>query len=412
MDPARLVSRALDTGILSACAPRAVVAAGKAAWPMAAAVERRWPATPGVLAGVNARGMPAPGGFEIFEPGHPFPNAASAAAADAALRLAAGVRRNEGDACLLVLLSGGASAMLASPAAGVTLQDKIETSAALMRAGVAIDGLNTVRKHLSAVKGGRLAAAAGGHVVTLALSDVHGPIEDDPAVIGSGPTVGDPTTYADALRVIEASNAAVPAAVRAHLVRGASGELGETPKPGDHRLSRSRVHVIGNRRTALAAAAATARDRGYTAEIIEAATSGEARDAARRFAEEAHARIGSGGRPVCVVAAGETTVTVRGDGIGGRNQEFALAMVPLLPSFPGEAAAFGSAGTDGIDGPTDAAGACADSTTAARAAAAALDWRGALANNDAYRFFQPLGDLVRWGPTGTNVGDLHVLLVA
>jgi hydroxypyruvate reductase len=164
--------------------------------------------------------------------------------------------------------------------------------------------------------------------------------------------------------------------------------------------------------TALHAAAAAAVERGYSAQTIEAPTAGEAREAAGRFAAEARTRVDAGDRPVCVVAAGETTVTVAGDGLGGRNQEFALAMVPWLVSFSGRAAVFGSAGTDGIDGPTNAAGALADSATAARAAAAGLDWRASLAANDAYRFFEPLGDLLRWGATGTNVGDLHVLLVA
>ena len=379
---------------------------------MASAVARRWPGTPGVLAGRRPHAAPAPEGLEAFDAGHPYPNAASVAAAVAALRHAGGLRDGDARGPLLVLLSGGASAMLAAPADGVTLQDKIETSAALMRAGVAIDGLNTVRKHLSAVKGGRLAVRARGEVVTLALSDVHGPIEDDPAVIGSGPTVGDPTTYADALRVIDASGATVPITVRAHLLRGASGEIEETPKPGDGRLARARFHVIGNRMTALKAAVSAAGERGYTAQAIERATMGDAREAALHFAAEARTRVDAGHRPLCVVAAGETTVTVTGKGRGGRNQEFALAMVPWLASFPGRAAMFASVGTDGIDGPTDAAGAVADSGTAARAAAAGLDWRAALGANDAYHFFEPLGDLLRWGATGTNVGDLHVLLVA
>ena len=379
---------------------------------MASAVARRWPGTPGVIAGRRPHGTSAPDGLDAFDAGHPDPNAASVAAAAAALHHARRLRNGDERGCLLVLLSGGASAMLAAAADGVTLQDKIATSAALMRAGVAIDGLNAVRKHLSAVKGGRLAACARADVVTLALSDVHGPIADDPAVIGSGPTVGDPTSYADALRVIDESRAHVPATVRAHLLRGAGGEIEETPKPGDPRLARARFHLIGNRVTALAAAAAAAVDRGYSVETIEAATTGEAREAARRFADEARPRMDARHRPVCVVAAGETTVTVAGDGTGGRNQEFALALVPWLASMAGGPAVFGSAGTDGIDGPTDAAGAVVDSATATRAAAAGLDWRASLAANDSYHFFEPLGDLLRWGATGTNVGDLHVLLVA
>lgn len=300
--------------------------------------------------------------------------------------------------------------MLALPAPGVSLEDKIDATHALLRTGVPIDGLNTVRKHLSGIKGGRLAAAAPS-TMTLALSDVHGPREDDPAVIGSGPTVSDPTTFADALCVIRNSGAAVPKAVIAHLERGARGELEETLKPGDARLARSRFEILGNRHTALEASLRAAQNRGYVTHVLPAATCGEARDAAQRFFSEVKWLATDGPRPLCILAAGETTVTVRGDGVGGRNQEFALAMAPLIGSS-GRAAAFASAGTDGVDGPTDAAGAVVDSSTLERAMRAGVDWRQALAANDAYRFFEPLGDLLRWGPTGTNVGDVQVFLVA
>lgn len=300
--------------------------------------------------------------------------------------------------------------MLALPMEGISLSDKIAATDALLRAGVAIEGLNTVRKHLSRIKGGRLAAAAP-NTVTFALSDVHGLHEDDPSVIGSGPTVADPTTFADALSVIRDSGGTVPMAVTEHLERGVRGEVEETPKPGDLRLSHSTFEIIGNRHTALEAALRAAQDHGYVAHVVPAATTGEAREAAQRFFSEVKWLASDGPRPLCVLAAGETTVTVRGDGVGGRNQEFALAMIPMIGNS-GRAAAFASAGTDGVDGPTDAAGAVVDSSTLERAVRAGVDWRQALAANDAYRFFEPLGDLVRWGPTGTNVGDVQVFLVA
>ena len=300
--------------------------------------------------------------------------------------------------------------MLALPADGISLQNKIDATDALLRSGVAIEGLNTVRKHLSRIKGGRLAAASP-RTLTFALSDVHGPHEDDPAVIGSGPTVADATTFDAALGVIRSSGAAVPSAVISHLERGVRGEIEETVKPGDPRLSRSVFEIIGNRHTALEAALRAAQDRGYVTQVIPAATTGEARDAAQQFFSEVRWLASDGPRPLCVLAAGETTVTVRGEGLGGRNQEFALAMVPMIGNS-GRAAAFASAGTDGVDGPTDAAGAVVDSSTLERAMRAGVDWRQALAANDAYRFFEPLGDLLRWGPTGTNVGDVQVFLVA
>jgi len=287
------------------------------------------------------------------------------------------------------------------------LSDKMETARALMNAGVAIADLNCVRKHLSAIKGGRLGAAAS-RVLTLAISDVHGPIPDDRAVIGSGPTVADPTTFADALRVIRAANlgSPLPPSVVAHLERGED----ETPKPGDPRLSASRFEVIGDRRTAMEGAANEARRRGYRVEIVDPATGGEARDAGLAFATSGLRRVGE--LPICVIASGETTVHVRGDGRGGRNQEFALGAARVLDARPAptRVAALGSAGTDGIDGPTDAAGAVVDTTTVNRASRAGLDVDRALESNGAYDFFAPLDDLIVWGPTGTNVGDLHVLL--
>jgi glycerate 2-kinase len=298
--------------------------------------------------------------------------------------------------------------MLAVPAAGLSLADKILTARVLMNAGVAIADLNCVRKHLSAVKGGRLAASAQ-RTLTLAISDVHGPIADDPAVIGSGPTVADPTTYSDALAIVRRAGVmeSLPATVVAHLERGDD----ESPKPGDPRLIQSTYEVIGNRQIAMEGAARAARSLGYTVSIIEAPTNGEARDAGAAFATETLSD--PGGQRLCVIGSGETTVHVRGTGRGGRNQEFALGALRGLESrqSPNHAAALGSAGTDGIDGPTDAAGAIVDVTTSARATERGLRPEVALAMNGAYDFFAPLGDLIMWGPTGTNVGDLHVMLV-
>jgi glycerate 2-kinase len=374
---------------------------------MAAAVAGAGLTARGVVAGTAISGHVLPPELETFEAGHPVPNAASVGASTRALEYASALGKDD---VLLVLLSGGASAMLAAPAEGLSLGDKIDATAALLRAGVAIDGLNTVRKHLSRIKGGRLAAVSG-RTITLALSDVHGHAEDDPAVIGSGPTVADRTTYIDALHVIGESGAAVPPRVVAHLEQGVRGELEETLKPGDPRLAASTFEIIGNRHTALEAALRAAQDRGYVAHVLPSATTGEARAAAQRFFAEARWIAADGPRPLCVLAAGETTVTVRGGGKGGRNQEFALALAPMVGVF-GRATAFASAGTDGIDGPTDAAGAIVDSSTLERALRAGVDWRLALDDNDSYSFFEPLGDLLRWGPTGTNVGDLQVFLVA
>jgi glycerate-2-kinase len=264
-----------------------------------------------------------------------------------------------------------------------------------------------VRKHLSAIKGGRLAAAAGA-TVTLAISDVVAPVADDPCVIGSGPTVPDPTTFADALAALDrfALRGRVPPAVVALLERGAGGEVEETIKAGDARLARASFHVIGSRLDALAGARERAAALGYTVVEVPEPIVGEAREAGAWLARRAAA---AGAPRVCVLAAGETTVRVRGRGRGGRNQELALAAALEGPGTGG-GWVLASAGTDGVDGPTDAAGAIVDPTTLARAAAAGLDPRRFLENNDVYRFFEPLGDLIRTGPTGTNVGDVQVVL--
>ena len=359
-----------------------------------------------------------PAGAEWHDSGHPIPDSRSVNAARRALAIAAATAADD---LLVVLLSGGASALMALPADGITLEDKQQTVRRLLRGGATIDELNAVRKHLSGIKGGRLAAATGAPVVTLVISDVVG---DDLSVIGSGPTMPDPSTFTDALAVLDArgGRAAYPSDVVAWLERGERGGVAETLKPADPRITRSVARIIGGRMTAVEGAAAAARSRGYDVHVIDRPIVGEAREAARAFADDVGAVRARVTSPACVIGAGETTVHVRGGGVGGRNQEFALAMLGYLAGprlrqgFGGQAgpalpSAFGSIGTDGIDGPTDAAGAMIDTTTAERAAALGLDPRRFLDDNDSYHFFSALDDLLRTGPTGTNVGDVQVALI-
>ena len=369
-----------------------------------------------------------PPGAEWDEGGHPIPNAASVAAARRALAVAGEARTDD---LLMVLLSGGASALMALPVELVALADKQETVRALLLRGATIDELNTVRKHLSAIKGGRLAAATNASIITLAISDVVG---DDLSVIGSGPTVPDPSTFAAAMNVLDArgGRAVYPGSVVAWIERGIAGEVPETPKPDDSRLLRSNARIIGGRMTAVNGAAQAAMSRGYDVRVLDTPIVGEARDAARSFAADVRDALTTMTRPACIIGAGETTVHVKGDGVGGRNQEFALALVEFIAdltrsaphdggaaSAPREGEAVSaphvvaaSIGTDGIDGPTDAAGAIVDVTTLDRAAARRLDAASFLNNNDSYHFFHALDDLIRTGPTGTNVGDLQVALIA
>jgi glycerate 2-kinase len=364
---------------------------------------------------------------EWYDGGHPIPTAGSVAAARRALGVAGKARTDD---LLVVLLSGGASALMALPVEPVALADKQETVRALLLRGATIDELNTVRKHLSAIKGGRLAAATNASIVTLAISDVVG---DDLSVIGSGPTVADPSTFAAAMNVLDArgGRAAYPPSVVAWIERGIGGEVPETPKADDWRLTRSDARIIGGRMTAVKGAAQAARSRGYDVRVLDTPIVGEARHAARSFAADVRDALATLTRPACVIGAGETTVHVKGDGVGGRNQEFVLALVPFIADLtrsaprgeaesaprdggaaPASHIVAASLGTDGIDGPTDAAGAIVDTTTLHRAAAQRLDAPAFLNNNDSYHFFRALDDLIRTGPTGTNVGDLQVALIA
>lgn len=409
VDPYSLTAAALGPGLAfprsSSSSSICLIAAGKAAWPMtlAACAALGTRVVAGMSVGPRGPGE-LPTQIQWMDGAHPFPDDRSARAGARALELAG--EASAGSTPVLLLLSGGASAMLAAPAPGITIEDKRRTADALMKAGADIAQLNCVRKHLSAVKGGRLGARAG-ECLTLAISDVHAP-PDDPATIASGPAAADPTTFHDALQVLDTTRCEVPDAVRAHLHRGADGRIPETLKPGDPRLAHCVSTIIGNRFTAMEGAAREARRRGYVVRIVHAATRGEARTSGRLFAELGLATPPVAG-PMCVIASGETTVRVRGDGKGGRNQEFVLgAASPLAASR--QTALVASLGTDGVDGPTDAAGAVASSTTAGRAAALGFDLDDVLNRNDAYPLLDRLGHLIKWGPTLTNVGDVHILL--
>ncbi|HZH28249.1 MAG TPA: glycerate kinase [Azospirillaceae bacterium] len=384
-----------------------VVGAGKAAAAMALAVERHWP---GPLDGlvVTRYGHGAPTRrIQVVEAAHPVPDDAGR---DAARRILEMARALGPDDLLLCLVSGGGSSLLALPAPGLSLEDKQAVARALLRSGAAIDEMNCVRRHLSAIKGGRLAAAAHpAQVVSLLISDVPG---DDPAVIASGPTVPDPTSFADARAVLRKYGIDPPPAVARHLAEAAD----ETPKPDDPRLARTRTVLVARPQDSLEAAAAIARARGVTPIILGDAIEGEAREVARVMAGIARQAAGHGlfpgqpaGKPCVLLSGGETTVTVRGKGRGGRNMEFLLALALALDGHPGIHAL--ACDTDGIDGTEDAAGALIRPDTCARARAAGLDPNAHLLDNDAYPLFKTLGDLVTSGPTLTNVNDFRAILV-
>jgi glycerate 2-kinase len=380
-----------------------VIGAGKASASMAHAVETHWQ---GELSGlvVTRYGHAVPcRRIEVVEAAHPVPDAAGEAAAKRILEM---VRGLTADDLVLCLISGGGSALLALPVPGLTLADKQALGGALLRSGATIAEINCVRKHLSAIKGGRLAAAAApARVVALMISDVP---HDDLAVIASGPTVADPTTFADALAVLGKYHIEEPSAAIAHLRRG----VGETPKPGDSRLAHVESRIVARPQDALEAAAATARAAGIMPMILSDSIEGEAREVAVVHAEIARqcARHGQPATPPCVLlSGGETTVTVRGNGRGGRNAEFALALAMALDGHVGIHAL--AADTDGIDGTEDNAGAVISPDTLLRAAQRGLDATTCLANNDGYGFFAGIGDLIVTGPTLTNVNDFRAILV-
>jgi glycerate-2-kinase len=343
--------------------------------------------------------------IRIIAAAHPLPDASSQRAAEAALEIAS--HAGPGD-LLLFALSGGASSLMAAPAAPVTLADKIAINAALLGSGASIRELNIVRRHLSAIKGGGLLRACGGaRVLSLILSDVA---NNDLATIGSGPTAPDPSTFAEAIGVLKRRGlwGRAPETIRDRLERGAAGEIAETVKPGDPLLARVDNFVIGDNRVAIDAAAGAAAAAGYTVDRWRELY-GEADDVGRALSAHLAA---IGGARVCVLAGGEPVVTIRGRGRGGRAQQAALAMALELERLGRERRIMALfAGTDGIDGPTDAAGAFVSPRTVERAREARLDADAALARNDAYPLFAALGDLLVTGPTGTNVSDIFIGLV-
>ncbi|MGI8960294.1 MAG: glycerate kinase type-2 family protein [Bryobacteraceae bacterium] len=387
-----------------------LIGAGKAAVQMAAAAEEivGTRLTRGIVVTKQGHATSFIPRVEIIEARHPIPDRAGVRASSAI-----GVLLRELNArdLVLVAISGGASALLSAPAEPITLYAKQKTTDLLLRAGATIHELNAVRKHISALKGGRLASLAyPATVVSLILSDVIG---DRPDVIGSGPTAPDPSTFADAIGVLRKFGLLnrVPRAVRERLEQGARGEIVETPKPGDPVFKHVHNIVIGSNRLALEAAAQEAKTRGFHPLILSSAIEGEAREVARTHAQILR-EVALSGHPVrspaCILSGGETTVTIQGKGEGGRNQEFALAVAFEIDGFPNLVVL--SAGTDGTDGPTDAAGAIATGETIRRARKRGLEAKKHLAENNSYPFFDALGSLIKTGPTGTNVMDIHVLL--
>ena len=382
-----------------------VVGGGKASVAMAQAVEEVLGDR--ITAGlVNTKyGYTAPlRRIAVNEAGHPLPDENGM---EGGRRMLALAERAGENALVICLISGGGSALLVSPAEGLTLADKQTLTNALLRCGATINEINALRKHLSQMKGGILARVAyPARVISLLLSDVVGNPLD---VIASGPTVADTTTFADAYGVLEHYGIVdqVPARVLARLRRGMAGEIPDTPKPGDPIFANVQNLLVASNEIAADAAVARARELGFNTLFLTNFVEGEAREVAKVFAALAREVARSGRpvpRPACIVAGGETTVTVRGGGLGGRNQELCLAAVPKVAGLP-EVAVI-SLATDGSDGPTDASGAVADGDTMARAAAVGLDPWVHLAENDSYHFFQKLGDLLITGPTNTNVNDL------
>ncbi len=400
VDPGDLVRDALRTRSVEGNVT--LVSVGKAAGAMAAAALQ-------ALAGTVRRGVvisPDPVSIDndrinCFVGGHPTPNERGADGARAIASIAAQLKADD---TLLCLISGGASALMTLPPTGLSVQDVAATTTLLLRAGATIQDLNCVRKHLDQLKGGRLATLAfPAHVLALVLSDVVG---DSLATIASGPTVADPTTVSDAIATLRKYSLLdrVPESVRAYL----DSAVDESPKPGDSRLARSVTRLIGSNVTAAAAACAQARTLGYTARVVTTSLVGEASIVGADVAREARDECSREKHPVALIFAGEPTVTVRGTGSGGRNQELVLGAAVAMSGTPGMAVA--SLGTDGVDGPTDAAGAVADGESIAKARSLGLNPVATLAANDTHTFWKALGALVRTGPTGTNVMDIVVAL--
>jgi hydroxypyruvate reductase len=420
-DPAAAVRRALELGPsgrpvlvgeeLSQQATLRIVAFGKAAVTMAEAAAELLSAEAfegvgiAIVDRLNRRPVDR---FQVHVGGHPTPDAAGLAGAQEIRRYLEDCDDGDG---LLVLISGGGSALLVAPADGITIEDKVATTRLLLRSGATIHELNAVRKHLSALKGGGLARqAAPSYTESLILSDVPG---DDLSTIASGPTAPDPSTFAEAHEVLtrHALLADVPLAVRLRLEKGLAGEIAETPGEGDPVFEHVRNRLVGSNRQSLEAAEKRAASLGYRTVLIREAVVGEARGAGARLADRLHRALPAT-TPLAILAGGETTVRVRGDGKGGRNQEMTVALALACETLGVEAPwVFLSGGTDGRDGPTDAAGGLVDPDSLARMRAAGLAPRGELDNNNTYALLQSSEDLLLTGGTGTNVADLQVLLL-
>jgi hydroxypyruvate reductase len=420
-DPEVAVGRALrrDGAVLRAGARRYdltrfdrvwVLGAGKASAPMARAAEKilRSRVAGGLVTTKYGHGT-ALRRVAVHEAGHPVPDGAGV---EGARRLAETAAAAGARDLVVFLISGGASALTPSPVPPITLAEKQQTTRLMLECGANIHEINTVRKHISAFKGGQLARLASpATVITLMLSDVIG---DSIDVIGSGPTVPDASTYSDARAILDRFGLLerVPETVRARIEQGVAGAAEETPKCGDAAFTRTQNLIVGSNRLAVDAAAARAKELGYRTLVLSTFIEGETRDVARMHAAIAK-EIDAAGRPLkrpaCLISGGETTVTIRGGGKGGRNQEFVLAAAIDMAGMKKSVVLSG--GTDGTDGPTDAAGAIATGETLARASAAGLNARDYLARNDSYNFFAPLGGLLLTGPTRTNVMDVHLVLL-
>lgn len=382
-----------------------VIGAGKASAAMAKAVEDQWPHPLEGLVVTRYGYGEACKRIEIVEASHPVPDHKGREAAE---RIFVKVQGLSPDDLVLCLISGGASALLSLPTPGLSLGDKQDLNRALLKSGANITEINTVRKHLSMIKGGRLAIAAQpARVLSWLISDVP---NDDPGVIGSGPTVADKTTFADALAVLAKYRIAPPANVMAHLEAGAAGKVEETPKPGDPRLANVETMMVATPKRSLEAAAVVAKKHGCEVVMLGDNLEGEARELGATHARQALDIAKKGGKPVAILSGGETTVTVRGKGRGGRNVEYLMAEAIAANGTPG---IWGlAADTDGVDGAEDIAGAVFSPDTLVRARARGHDPQAMLDDNDGHGFFEMLGDGLVTGPTRTNVNDFRVTLIA
>jgi hydroxypyruvate reductase len=395
---------------LNACERILVAGAGKAVAPMAKALEDMLGdrITAGLLVVKDGHGLPLKK-ICIQEASHPVPDERGVAGTLGILKLLEGAGERD---LVICLISGGGSALLIAPSEGIGLADKQATTKNLLACGATIHEINTIRKHLSRAKGGQLARAAHpATVLSLILSDVVG---DDLDVIGSGPTVPDRSSFQDTLDIFKRYEIwnRIPDSVRRRVIQGAQGDLPETPKPGDPAFERCSQVLVGSCLRALTAAAHTAQRIGYPGLILSSKMEGEAREVAKAFSAIGKEILSSAQPvkpPACILIGGETTVTLQGDGRGGRNQEFVLAGAIALDGL--DSIVLLAGGTDGTDGPTDAAGALADGLTLRRARSLGMDPHAFLKRSDSYHFFKPLGDLIVTGPTRTNVMDVYMLLI-